>query len=97
MVSGQASLVENQQRFRRANQRLFGAVSPMVDGDRPVPFLCECADASCTAAVHLTLTQYRGVRSEDSRFVIVPGHATIDGEGVATDNERFSVVEKPGI
>jgi hypothetical protein len=97
MVSGQASLVENQQRFRRANQRLFGAVSPMVDGDRPVPFLCECADASCTAAVHLTLTQYRGVRSEDSRFVIVPGHATIDGEGVVTENERFSVVEKPGI
>jgi hypothetical protein len=97
MVSPQASLVENQQRFRRANQRLFGAVSPMVDGDRPVPFLCECADASCTAAVHLTLTQYRGVRSEDSRFVIVPGHATIDGEGVVTENERFSVVEKPGI
>jgi hypothetical protein len=97
MVSGQASLVENQQRFRRANQRLFGAVSPMVDGDRPVPFLCECADASCTAAVHLTLTQYRGVRSEDSRFVIVPGHATIDGEGVVTESERFSVVEKPGI
>jgi hypothetical protein len=97
MVSGQASLVENQQRFRRANQRLFGAVSPMVDGDRRVPFLCECADASCTAPVHLTLTQYRGVRSEDSRFVIVPGHATIDGEGVVTENERFSVVEKPGI
>jgi hypothetical protein len=97
MVSGQASLVENQQRFRRANQRLYGAVSPMVDGDRPVPFLCECADPSCTAQVHLTLTQYRGVRSEDSRFVIVPGHATIDGEGVVTENERFSVVEKPGI
>jgi hypothetical protein len=97
MVSGQESLVENQQRFRRANQRLFGAVSPMVDGDRRVPFLCECADASCTAPVHLTLTQYRGVRSEESRFVIVPGHATIDGEGVVTENERFSVVEKPGI
>jgi hypothetical protein len=49
MVPGQKSLVENQQRFRRANERLYGAVSPMVDGDRPVPFLCECADASCMA------------------------------------------------
>jgi hypothetical protein len=97
MVSGQERLVENQQRFRRANQRLYGAVSPMVDGDRPVPFLCECADPSCTAAVPLNLNQYRSVRSEDSQFVIVPGHATIDGEGVVTENERFSVVEKPGI
>ena len=97
MGSGQESLVENQQRFRRANQRLYGAVSPMVDGDRPVPFLCECADASCTAPVPLSLNQYRSVRSEDSRFVIVPGHATIDGEGVVTENERFSIVEKPGL
>jgi hypothetical protein len=97
MVSGQERLVENQQRFRLANQRLYEAVSPMVDGDRPVPFLCECADASCTAAVPLNLNQYRSVRSEDSQFVIAPGHATIDGEGVVTENERFSVVEKPGI
>jgi hypothetical protein len=97
MVSGQESLVENQQRFRRANERLYGAVSSMVDGDRPVPFLCECPDDSCTAPVPLSLTQYRGVRSDDSRFVIVPGHATIDGEGVVTENERFAVVEKPGI
>ena len=94
MVSGQESLVENQQRFRRANERLYGAVSQMVDGDRPVPFLCECADASCMAPVHLSLTQYRGVRSDDSRFVIVPGHATIDGEGVVIENERYTIVEK---
>jgi hypothetical protein len=69
----------------------------MVDGDPPVPFLCECADGSCTAPVHLSLTQYRGVRSEDSRFVIVPGHPTLDGEGVVTQNDRFAVVEKRGV
>ena len=97
MVPGQKSLVENQQRFRRANERLCGAVSPMVDGDRPMPFLCECAEASCMAPVHLSLTQYRGMRSDDSRFVIVPGHATIDGEGVVIENERYAIVEKPGV
>jgi hypothetical protein len=97
MVPGQKSLVENQQRFRRSNERLYGAVSPRVDGDRPVPPLCECADASCMAPVHLSLTQYRGVRSDDSRFVIVPGHTTIDGEGVVIENERYAIVEKPGV
>lgn len=67
----------------------------MVDGDQPVPFLCECADDSCLAPVALTLPQYRGVRSDEARFAIVPGHQTIDGEDVVTQNETFAVVEKP--
>ena len=67
----------------------------MVDGDQPVPFLCECADDSCLAAMALTLPQCRGVRSDEARFLIVPGHQTIDGEDVVTQNETFAVVEKP--
>jgi hypothetical protein len=97
MVPGQEGLVENQQCFRQANERLYAAVSQRTDVDRPVPFLCECADDSCLAPTYLTLTEYTGVRSDDSRFIIVPGHPTVDGEGVVTENERFAVIEKPDV
>jgi len=49
------------------------------------------------APIYLTLTEYAGVRSDDSRFIIVSGHPTIDEEGVVTENERFAVVEKPDV
>jgi hypothetical protein len=97
MVPGQEGLVENQQRFRQANERLYGAIRAMTDCERSVPFLCECPDDSCMAPTYLTLTEYTGVRSDDSRFIIVPGHPTVDGERVVTENERFAVVEKPDV
>jgi hypothetical protein len=89
MVPGQEGLVENQQRFRQANERLYGAISAMTGRDAPVPFLCECADDSCVAPTYLTLTEYTGVRSDDSRFIIVPGHATVDSERAVTEKRAF--------
>jgi hypothetical protein len=47
--------------------------------------------------LYLTLTAYAGGRSDDSRFIIVPGHPTVDEEGVVTEDERFAVVEKPDV
>jgi hypothetical protein len=97
MVPGQEGLVENQQRFRRANERLYAAISAMTHRDAPVPFLCECADDSCVAPTYLTLTEYTGVRSDESSFIVVPGHATVDKERAVAENERFAVVAKPGV
>jgi hypothetical protein len=97
MVPGQEGLVENQQRFRQANERLYGAISAMTARDAPVPFLCECADDSCVAPTYLTLTEYTGVRSDESSFIIVPGHVTVDKERAVAENERFAVVAKPGV
>jgi hypothetical protein len=97
MASGQEGLVENQQRFRVANERLNACVRTIVEGDQLVPFLCECADGSCVARVLLTLTEYRDVRSDDSRFAILPGHAMVPGEGIVAQNELYAVVEKPSL
>ena len=35
--------------------------------------------------------------ANDSRFIIVPGHPTVDEEGVVIENQRFAVVEKPDV
>ena len=94
MARSQESPVGNQERFRRANQRLYERVIAVVGDDRPVAFLCECADDSCTEAVNVTVREYRDVRGEDARFLIVNGHATVAGEEVVEDRGEYAVVEK---
>jgi glutathionylspermidine synthase len=94
MVSRQERLAKNQDRFRRANERLHERISDLARIDQRVPFLCECADETCTAPVNVTLDEYADVRGARARFLIVPGHPTIEGEEVVAENERYAVAEK---
>jgi hypothetical protein len=94
MIPGQEPLIENQERFRRANERLHERVRAMVRGEQPIPFICECADESCLEPVHVTSREYLTVRDADSRFLIVNGHPTVDGEEVVEDRGEYAVVEK---
>jgi hypothetical protein len=41
-----------------------------------VPFICECADASCMEIVRLDTLLYDNVRHHPRRFFTVPGHHT---------------------
>jgi hypothetical protein len=86
-------LAANQRLFRTANERLEERVEAygVVES---VPFLCECADAACLGQIDLSLDDYRVVRAEPNRFVILPGHAMVEGEKVIGDNVRYHVVEK---
>ena len=62
--------------FREANERIeLAAHNGVLAG--PIPFLCECADPTCTAIVRLTLEQYEHVRAHPHRFVSVYGHETL--------------------
>ena len=62
--------------FREANERIeLAARNAVLTG--PIPFLCECADPTCTAVVRLTLEQYEHVRAHTHRFVSVSGHETL--------------------
>jgi hypothetical protein len=94
MVPRQEHLVENQERFRRANKRLHERVRAMVEGERPIPFICECADDSCFETVRVTSREYVSVHGGDSRFLIVNGHPIVDGEEVVEERGEYAVVEK---
>jgi len=84
---------ENEELFRTANERLVEQVADAVPADRPVPFLCECADDLCMARIEMTFDDYRGVRADSDTFAVVPGHA-VEGEVVVREVESFHVVRK---
>ena len=59
--------------YRAANERIEAAAEEYeVAG--PIPFICECADATCTNVVLLTLTQYERIRGHPTHFLNLPGH-----------------------
>jgi hypothetical protein len=85
---------ESQERFRRANQRLHERIRAIADEDQPVPFLCECADESCMEPVPVTPREYRQVRGDESRFLVLNGHRLAMGEQVVEERGSYAVVAK---
>jgi hypothetical protein len=86
-------LVRNQLVFREVNDRIR-EVRTRFALKGPIDFLCECSREDCTETVPLALDEYDGVRSSPTRFVIVPGHETLEVEQVVDVDERFMLVEK---
>ena len=92
----QERIARNDATFRDANERIRDkAEAHNVD---PIPFICECADPSCTAIVQLTIEQYEEIRADPRHFLNVPGHeiaAQGYGEVVAT-RDGYVIVRKLG-
>jgi hypothetical protein len=90
----------NESAARISNERLSRmAVSHRFAPFQRVPFICECADATCFEIVMLNLEQYERVRTHPTRFLLVAGH-----EDAETTNERiveaengYAIVEKIGV
>jgi hypothetical protein len=57
----------------------------------PVPFICECADATCLDIVRLDTLRYENVRFHPRRFFTVPGH---DAAGIGSDSDSAVVVDE---
>lgn len=79
---------------RRANERLERAIGHIVEAEKHVPFLCECKDPLCTEPVPMTVEEYKAVRAHPRRFALVPGHPTVAGERIISEDSRFQVGEK---
>lgn len=59
--------------FRAANERIYESAID-YEVTRAIPFLCECADASCAAIIRLDAEEYERIRNS-GRFFNAPGHA----------------------
>jgi hypothetical protein len=59
-------------------------------------FICECAASGCFDRIKLTIGEYEHVRSEGTRFFVVPGHENIEVEMVVDTRPTFVIVEKDG-
>ena len=87
----------NDATFRQANERIEEKAE-LFDVD-PAPFLCECADPSCTDVIRLSLSDYEEIRAESTHFVNVPGHQVAGGPHVEVVAERagYVIVQKLGV
>jgi hypothetical protein len=88
----------NEDLFRQVNDRIeelsTEAEAQGIAPDGLIEFHCECGREGCTERVRLTVEEYQGVRADNDRFAIVPGHETPEMEVVVEVAERFVVVDK---
>jgi hypothetical protein len=83
--------------FRDANEGIRDAAEEHgLDG--PIPFICECAEETCTAIVRLTLGEYERIRLSSTRFLNAPDHhhAAQGFAKVVQVGDGYEVVEKVG-
>jgi hypothetical protein len=64
----------NEATFRDANERIVDSARE-YEVDERIPFLCECADPSCTAIVRLDGSEYERIRADSTWFFNAPGHS----------------------
>jgi hypothetical protein len=99
-VPSAARVAKNEGLFREVNERIleleerFGEREP---DESWIGFVCECSRAHCTSRIELTTKEYREVRRNPTRFVIVPGHVDPEHERVVDETDRYAVVEKFGV
>lgn len=86
-------LAENEILFRDVNERIKELQSDAW-GSHQIDFMCECADAACTAVITLTPVEYEELRSNPRRFAVLPGHQVEDVERVVETHPNYLVVEK---
>jgi hypothetical protein len=85
----------NEVLFRDANEKL-GYKREELEVHGPTPFLCECADPTCTELIRLTREQYEHVRSKANWFLIASGHDAQEAPA-AEEHEGYFIIEKDGV
>jgi len=89
-MTRQTQNAEIQALYREVNERIRDVTSPPADTE----FLCECAEATCTEAVAMTLQEYEAVRGNPRHFLVLPGHELDEVEDVVEQHDGFTVVRK---
>jgi aerobic-type carbon monoxide dehydrogenase small subunit (CoxS/CutS family) len=85
---------QNEALFREVNERVARLSDSMHATRELTGFLCECGTGSCHERVEMTLEEYERVRTDATRFAIVPGHEVTDVEMVIAKYDRYWVIEK---
>ena len=89
-------MARNEASFRSINERLQQDLRrvPLHDGDLAA-FVCECSGPDCRATlVGVEMAKYAEVRTDDRRFLVVPGHDIPEVEDVVEQGDGYAVVEK---
>lgn len=96
MQARERQLAENEVRFRALNERLRDRSGTWEPGEGRLELVCECGDEDCTLALHLGPQEYERVRSDETQFVVAPGHERPEVEDVVARHGAWVVVRKRG-
>jgi hypothetical protein len=90
-------IARNEATFREANEKI-GETAERLEVNIPVPFMCECAEPSCTAIIRLPLEEYEEIRAHPRHFLNAPGHeaAARGFAEVVEERGNYSIAEKTG-
>src|SRR5436190_23442929 len=89
-------LARNEALYREVNERVAEVADRFleVEGQTPVSFICECGAVTCTEPIVTTLAEYEAIRSEPTRFAVIPGHELPEIETIVGRRSGYFVVEK---
>jgi hypothetical protein len=96
-MSREERLAQNEDFFRRVNERIRELADGHGADQHAYEFLCECGDTACMERVTLTLAEYEAVRADATRFVLADGHNDGTIEKVVAASADHVVVEKLGV
>jgi hypothetical protein len=92
-----ARQARNEALFREVNDRIaqLGERAQAWSPDGTVEFLCECGEeGGCGKRVRVPIDVYERVRQQDDRFVVLPGHETLEIEHAVEWTDDYVVVDK---
>ena len=86
----------NEALFREVNERIAELrTSAEAWSPEGIEFLCECGEnGGCGDRVTLPAEVYERVRAQDDRFVVRPGHETLEIERAVEWGDAYVVVDK---
>jgi hypothetical protein len=89
-------LAANEAIARQVNEQVEQLGERWNTPDEPLELLCECSRAECTQRLHVSLAEYRAVRDNDARFMLVDDHVDTEIERRVDQVGDATVVEKFG-
>jgi hypothetical protein len=87
---------KNEALLRKVNERIdeVGERLQVLPDDDTLDFRCECGRPACESMVSMPVEAYSRMRSDNDRFVLVPGHEDPEIERVVERAERYVIVDK---
>jgi len=87
-------LVQSQQIFRSANERMQGLAVAIVPAEQLIPFLCECADDACLGRVDMSLSDYDDIHRDRDQYAVLHDHQVVDGATIVEQRALFDIFTK---
>jgi hypothetical protein len=92
-----ARQARNEAVLREVNERIadLGDQAEAWSPGGVVEFMCECGvEDGCGERVRVPLHVYETVRAQDDRFVVLPGHETLELERAVDWTDEYVIVDK---